>query len=155
MSGGRRTGAGLVLLLYVGLMLLRPALHVANHQRDHRHTPPGAIDWSRVKNGSGQVDLAALARALGLDDVEHQAQHRTQAPHTHEGEPPTESTDHGEGASEHFGLALLLPVPRALVAQPGQVAWPLGRTAQNQQPGGRLLFLGVQRAQAPPHSASV
>lgn len=149
----RRIVAACALGLYALLTLAAPLAHLARHTDDHTHALAPTIDWAAARSpATGRVDLERLARQLGLDtDARHAKAHRTGSRHDHGAKVPATSRTHGDGAIEHFGLALgsgkatfaLVPAlaPQARVATP---EWPTRSFTP------RLTFLDSQRAQAPP-----
>ena len=147
----RRSVALALLGLYALVTLGRPALHLLHHDGEHTHLATGAIDWTQLRTPDGHVDLEALARRLGLASKQHQAAHQQGEKHEHpEKKNERPGQPHGDGASEHFGLALLTPtVPVAPLLIPEEKAAPVEAPNASRR-SCAALFLTVQRAQAPP-----
>ncbi len=145
----RRAAALALLGLYAFLSLLRPSLHLAHHSADHNHRANGAIDWSSIRTRDGHVNLAALARQLGLETAQHEADHRSGRSHEHPDKSPR-TDSHGEGASEHFGVALLSPSGPVAQPPPSVLAAVRPAVVPRSVDVGAPPFLTAQRAQAPP-----
>lgn len=158
----RRVRGVVLAALYLLASTVGPLTHLIDHAPDHTHGPAGTayrhgsvrhahpspanVDLDAFRDPeSGRVDLAALSHALGIGDHSH----------SHDGDHHSEGHDHGpahhgNGALEHFALALLTPEPPVrIVERPAlELPPPLPLTSLSVPP--RPELLEVQYAQGPP-----
>lgn len=137
--------AVLALVVFVGGMVVAPVTHLVGHHNDHQHGPAGPIlghatpmPTCAARDGFARVRVQrAFRHAADLapdSDTQCAAQDAEPQGHAHHGathrdhdaplapDAPT-SAHHGDGALQHFGVALLasalvltvpfLPVPTA------------------------------------------
>jgi hypothetical protein len=133
------------MLLYLSGAIAGPLIHILT-EHCARTVSAQNVDPDSFRNArTGRVDLVRLAAALGLEE-------ETAHPHSHRpGSPsPQGPLDHGAGAIEHFGVALVGSASQPVVTVTAAPAPLPPRLSPAPTPTPSRWYLDAHPSQGPP-----